>query len=273
VFAKFILFLGLLSFHSAVAATDCRDAISRRVLVEGQATTSPQYFEAFQKAYDLFPAPLKSFMCTFGQFNLLSDMQSSANAAMKFRKGFWDQGLSQDRWATWKEQLSFGVPNDETYQNRDDLPRVQIRLSGQEPGFLYFMLAHELGHNINRDRNFLDRWRKTYHSPLNAVIQSKKFCRYWCGTKEALDPSEIPAIYGNLYGQSVLPTTYGAADEEEDFADSFAIYVVLLSGGSYEVLLPDGSVFSLRDLYNSPRFAENLALLKEAYALLPDQSQ
>ncbi len=262
---------------SAHAFEGCREKIPSRVFALNQETgeytpiTDPAITNIFLEAYDLFPAPVQAMMCSFEKFGLYHDNAgASASSDMSFRRAPFDQALGAEQWMTWKDQLNFGTPNTNEFQNDPALAHVEVDARIKNVKFLYFLLVHEIGHNVERSWDFEKRWNALHELPENEFEGKSLLCSYWCEPGKSVPTQKTESVYGDLFSKTNFLSLYTTRNEEEDFADSFAFYVATqISGYSYDIVLPNGTRHGVREKMGTPIFAEKLAMLKEIYGTLP----
>src|ERR1700722_15496783 len=118
----------------AIANGGCRSELAKRIRVEGRPLTQAD-IDPFLQVYDLYPERMQKFMCGFKQFKIVP-MRYSAFSDMSIRSGLFEKQRSANHRASWKDQLNFGIPNDDNFNVSADLPLVHIQVNGIEPSFL-----------------------------------------------------------------------------------------------------------------------------------------
>jgi hypothetical protein len=264
------LLLTLVTFSSlSHAAEGCRDQIPNRICLtttddpSGPCahTTDPKYIEPFLKSYDLYSPTAKKMFCAIEEIRLLAKLDATAYSNYIFRRGIFDQQLSLARWATWKDQLNFGAPNDDRFAITDKLPFVRTTI---DVPAIYFILLHEMAHNI--DTPLAGKWQQLSNASTNNYLNKDRICAYWCNPP--IPPSEAIATYKSLWTQSDYLSLYASRNADEDFADSFAFFnMVVVSGYDYAVADPANpqAILSAKDKMQSPLFAAKLEILKQVY--------
>ncbi len=277
---RFIAILSLIVSLGNVgwAATDCRDQIKDRITVinaNSSQAVAPAIVNQFVEAYDLMPKEIHPFFCSFAQFTLIKQYVSSADSGMNFRLGLFEKNFDVSRWLTWKEQLSYGAANTDDFPVIAGLPSVEVTLQGKPVIFLYPLLVHEMAHNLSRSGDFQSRWDARHEKYASIVPEVQDFCFYWCAGQKLALVSQAEDLYSRMYTQTDWYNAYSRVSEE-DFADSFAYYVLIQKGGEgsdYKTITPNGTAYSLRQLMGTPLYKEKMDLLAEAYATLPTDSK
>ena len=267
--AGWTLVLGSSFLGVSTRAEDCRETLPRQIHWEGvqDPIGDPGIAGLFVEAYDLYPRPLQDFMCEVSSFELYkANSGVSASSDMRFRSGPFEGRVTLDRWATWKDQLNFNVPNDNSFQNRADAARVEVDGRLRNTTFLYFLLAHELAHNVRRTEEQLDSWRYLYSAPEHWFSFGNAVCAYWCNGNNGIGVDRTEEVYEELFNRSSLLSLYSARNGEEAFADSFAFYVMTqVSGYTYNVVLPSGTRYEVGAKMRTPMYAERLGVLESVY--------
>jgi len=233
----------------------CERDIPNRVQTETRS-----YVRPFQEVYRLYPKEVQKFFCQFPKFRIFK-LKTSANRRMNFREGLFAANIRSSEWATWKEQLNFGMPNDNRFRTSKTLPRIEMNFGEtREPSFLYFILLHELGHNVALNREQTMPWSKE-----SSGERIPDLCSYWCGA-EVFPRDRIMDLYQSYFYRSNLSTLYGDIFWDEDFADTFALYVMtVMSGFKYEIVLSDGKRLDLGKRLLLPRFQPKIDVLSALF--------
>lgn len=255
----FSLTLGIVLAVSALAhADDCREKLAQQVCLydpkrDCVPDTEARYYPKFQAAYDLLPAKLQAGLCTLKRIQVKGWMGgASAYMWFSFRASVLDQNFNLDTWATWKDQLNFGLPNDNRFTLRPDLPSVRTNLSNETPA-LYFVLLHELGHHLTFTTAGFDVWDEIDKRPENRFPHFWDICGYGC-VKYNIPPSDIPALYRDL-DRSYFISLYSAGSHYEDPPDTFAYWMMneQYPDLEYWLELPNGDRYDVMKKLRSPR--------------------
>ena len=260
-----------------------------------------KYTDMLQQLYDDFPEILQRMFCSLQRINIEKSSLPTA-----FARTLWikdqetgelrtngsilhlsqkplDLNLNLAKWASWKEQLSFGGSQD-SFNLSVDLPRAETKSPPKINDFLYFLIAHEFAHffdaaNGVNAQETCDKKQKS-HCPFkkeswgalsfesNNMVKAtadfpkrSKLCFYWCHGKY-LPRTAIPALYDALEKSSFI-STYASTNASEEFADSFAYFIMhehLHSAFSF--LLPNAPHYDVMAKLESPVFAIKLHYLK-----------
>lgn len=265
---------------SANAFTSCRNEIKNRIRsttfnLADKKIKDPRIIGMFEQGYDLMPEELHPLFCSVPEFYLVKNFDSSATAMMYFRSELFDKAqMTASDWLTWKEQLNYGMPNDNSFKTSPEYPRIEVSIDGSEISFLYIMLVHELAHNLPRTKEFSAKW-KARHDKYSGVV-TEDFCFYWCHEPDSvlLKASQSEELFHRLFSQTDWINVYSKSTEE-DFADSFAFYVLIKKNGprsDYVFTVPNGSKYSLRNLMSTLIFSDKMKLLEEAFKSLPKET-
>ena len=271
------VFFSLLFFGQYSSANQyCRNDIQNRVFYVARGTeptrvTNPKVIGMFVQVYDMMPEVLHPLFCSFRKFTIVEPYDASADSGMNFRAGLFKVDLDISHWQSWKEQLNYGVPNTDEFLVSEKLPIVTVSLKHSPVLFLYSIIIHELGHNLPRSIGFRSRWEARQELGKVIIPEYTEFCSYWCNGKATLKIEKSEDLYNRIYTKTDWLTLYSNS-AEEDFADSFAYYVLIhftAPDGDYQVKMPSGTQYSVRKLMESPLYERKMSLLKEAYAMLP----
>lgn len=176
-----------------------------------------------------------------------------------------------NQWATWRENMPFA----------SGAYRVAVRIADgtqdNRMGAIQFLLLHEIGHVLSAARSLVEDW----WLPLS-------WRRGDDGQVVSLNEDDFPqrrrlSYYGapRIPSEDVLPTyrtllasgffsMYAALSPDEDFAESFALYVhieLLQKPYFVGIFHEDKLLLQYATQWDEARFAEKLALLR---GLLPD---
>ena len=157
--------------------TNALDALERKVcLTVGDRTNGPRdqcelqvdrstYLRPLRDVFSAAPPILRAYLCSVDRFyfdyyspwnanfSVLPDSQTgSVYRSIGVRRGVLENKVRYIDWATaWTQHWWTGGPIDRP-SNDPTLPRVQIESSLSGPaGTLYHLLAHEVGHLLDRD--------------------------------------------------------------------------------------------------------------------------
>ncbi len=262
------------------------------------------YAGHFEKLYDAYPPVVQRMFCSLKVIYVLRQFQGTAfaglvddghgnvtGAQMGIRKSVLDQGLNLTTWASWKEQLSFGGVRN-SFSLITNLPHVTASIeSPRVNDFLYFVIAHEFGHifdfanKLNRLVNCAPNVRgerecdmeegswgalswKTNLKPLpqNEFINRDRLCFYKCDT-ETIPRNSIPPLYAALYDRTSFISTYAATDTWQEFADSFAYYLMHQNQrGLYILDTMQGRSYDVMEKFESDLFAKHRQYIEDFLA-------
>lgn len=259
------IFLIVIAFNGVANASNennCRLKISKSIYVKDKRTDKPKYVRPFLETFDLLPLKAQKFMCKFSYFNLV-DTEASAWANMEFRKGIFDAGIDSSHWNTWKDQLNFGVKNNNLFVLSNELPAFTTT---EGVSFLYWIILHEIGHNVVSDS---EQWSKFYDEDIKNFKESDRLCFYWC--TETIPVAEAPLIYKEVFELTNFLSLYSTRNDIEYWAESFMYYVAIeLTGLESKITMPDGLTYKLRDRLLNSGFAKRRASIIKAYDSLED---
>lgn len=249
-----------------------------RPCLEGSAS----YVKAFEDVYDQLPGYFQEMFCHIKKIYIEKEFIGSAygglltdeakpeiilGGVLGLRKSLLDQPLSLDEWASWKEQLHFGVePGHVNYRN--DLPVVHTNMTNQSTGMLYFLVAHEFGHifdftnKLNEGGSWQSLSWKDADVPLDVFEfpLRKSLCFYFC-EGNYIKAERQDELYRSLVGTNFL-SAYTTRYSAEDFADTLAFYALMTDkNASYQITTASGMVYdALERLRSDP-----LLLSKKQY--------
>ncbi|MBS1984016.1 MAG: hypothetical protein JST16_07565 [Bdellovibrionales bacterium] len=247
------------------------DPLARTCLAGGE-----NYAHFFEELYDTFPSALQGAFCSMRRIFIEKELSStayanalhtadgaSAGAVVGIRQSLLDQKFSLHEWASWKEELSFGGHAD-SYQLTDGLPFVIASTTGIADGFLYFVMAHEIGHILdfangvnqfdcpNNQNQNLDcsarsgSWSALSWETPDIVRAESEFygrdelCFYECTPKDP-EFDRLNEIYDGLWRSNFI-SAYAATNPYDDFAESLTYTLSSqLNGMSYEVHTGQGT--------------------------------
>jgi hypothetical protein len=290
------------------SSPDCRSELKEKICLV-QASEVPGedrecenggegYLDIFEKLYDAYPPLLKNVFCSLDIIYIEKGFDGTAYAGsnpeatkviLGIRQSVLDEKMSLARWATWKEQLSFGgSPLD--YSVRDDLPVVSSKPDFEINDFLYFLVAHEFGHildfslklndtldcpegsDANPDPECLMKpgswgaisWENNKRpKPQNDFLNREGLCFYWCGNNP-LYLLTVQPIYEALYHRTDFISLYSTTQPWDDFADSLA-YVLTSEnlGSTYVIDSCQGSALDMVAKLKSPLFKKKYEFIQK----------
>jgi hypothetical protein len=250
-----------------------------------------KYAAPFEALYDHYPAVLQAMFCSLEKIYVEKQFFGTAYAGlnenkdaaiMGIRQSVLDENLDLSRWASWKEQLSFGGPKD-SYGQLPNLPAIASANHLATNDFLYFVVAHEFGHmfdfanDLNRTKNCnsetwecemeAEGWGSfSWHTSRKAKGPNEfslrpSLCFYSCETP--LAQQQVAEAYLGLLNSNFL-SLYAATNPWDDFADSLAYHVLLQSeGSSYRIDLRQGGiVLDIKARLQSSAFASKRQYLE-----------
>lgn len=230
--------------------------------VPAPASLAPAQKQAFLGELRRLPAPLQAFMekHLFAIF-LCKDLGGSAMAGVvldgeRAIGGFVILDVDvlskpANDWITFKEGSVFRPQQGMAYRVEMEPPSSNTSASAMR-----FVFVHELAHVFGQVNRVTAPWQKEYHTledsaffrlgwkssgqnpvPLNGMDVSRiSFYR----AEPPYSVGEAKDLYHALAG-SPLPSLYAAVDMEEDWAETFALYVhCVLLKKPYRVILSDG---------------------------------
>lgn len=132
-----------------------------------------------------------------------------------------------DEWATWKESTPF-------ISSSASRVGVQVQFQGRrltpQEYALRFILVHELGHVLAGAENLLPRYSEMSWTKAEDRFVARSL--EWESLRKELRFYQTPQIPAErtletyqLLAKSSFPTLYAGTRYEDDFADSFALYV------------------------------------------------
>jgi len=252
---------------------------------------SSQYQSIFERHYDRSPEVIKKMYCHLERVFVEKSFPASAyaspitdsdgkivSAAVGIRQEILDSPQSYPHWLTWKEEVSFGGSTSTTapsmnlihYQSNDNSPDMAVD----------FIMAHEFGHVfdfVNKFNQLLDcKWEKDPNGdmrpvgsctpapdswsalswagifqplPANDYPLRKETCFYFCNGK-FLSPNDSAVIFNGLMGSNFV-STYAASNMGDDWAESFAYYIVTKARGVQLQVETQGIAFDLTGHFHS----------------------
>lgn len=250
-----------------------------------------QYAVDFENLYDNLPVSLQKVFCSLNVIYIEKDLATTAYAGasldsdgnkdgafMGVNKSILDHDLNLKQLASWKEQLSFGGIQQD-YQITPSLPIIKTSSNTSINDMLFFITTHEFGHildfsnNLNnftscefKDNNYFcnepksDSWTElswiTNKTPLSKdeFKFRNKLCFYWCNG-DHIQGSEISSLYNSIYYNSSFLSIYASISPWEDFADSFAYFLLEKHLNSSYIITYDNVELNIIDKLHSEQFA------------------
>ena len=164
------------------------------------------------------------------------------------------------------------MPNNDEFPISVEFPQVEYSDAGAQLPFLLHVIIHEIAHNIDQTDDFYYRWRVHHKLYQNSILEIYRLCFYECdAASDFLKPAETNNLYHRLYDTTDWMTLYSGS-EGEDFADSFALFVLvkkISQRADYKIKLPNGAEYSVKALMNSEIYKEKIAMLEEILTTLP----
>ena len=296
------------------AVLGCRQAILKSICLLDQmptGNTEPKcqgggepYATVFEQLHDQFPPALQRMFCSVKRIYVLKNFFGTAfagliydadhkpiGAQMGIRQSIIDERLSLQKWASWKEQLSFGGVAD-SYTITPGLPTIDTHSDAAVNDLLYFVLAHEFGHMFDFG-NAVNQFKcptKTFSGPEDAECPAvnntwsaiswqstwtpaaanrfsfrKSLCFYSCGD-EAMTSVAAPDVYRGL-ARSNFISNYAATNPWDDFADSLAYYLSDQNlHTKYIIAAHQGVSFDIMDKLHSRKFQEKYTYITKFLA-------
>lgn len=240
---------------------NCKAVIRKVICLVGTNSRQCQpgseaYAEVFETLYDNLPESLQKMFCSMRNLYVEKEFYGTAYAGLVYdalgrtkgvkmgiRKSVLDQRLGLSHWASWKEQLSFGGNPADTYTLTDGLPTIETHTDVPVYDLLYVIVAHEFGHMFDFGNHInnaaiehadhsaqLSPWSKLSWKWGEQPLPEQDFrgrdglCFYECHGN-SLETSQVLGLYDGLYASNFI-TSYAATNPWDDFAESFAFYVV-----------------------------------------------
>lgn len=258
---------------------DGTDALGREC-----AEGTNKYIPIFEALHDRFPPKLQKMFCAvrkiYVEKTLKSTAYASASGVIGIRQSLIDEKLDLAAWATWKEQLTFGGSLT-SYATKGDLPVFATSSEDNANNFLYNVIAHEFGHlfDFANDLNESDGFKmkagswgdiswQTFTKPKAEFDfpNRNKVCFYDCGN-HPLKKEAIPQIYKDLKEKSNFLNTYTSRNAYEDFADTFAFYVMFNhTTATYKIDTKQGLAYDVREDFKSDRLKKKVEYIKDFLA-------
>jgi hypothetical protein len=228
-----------------------------------------RYRALIAQALAAYPAPVQKQFCAFKKVYLEESFMGSAwstpideknpkELLLGLRKSDLDSGATLQTYVSWFQQQSFGGRKD--FTENPQLPKVRVTPAkiADLPAVAYTLL-HELGHSFDYQRDEQKSWKALFKD----FKDKKSICLNRCKDR-FLDPTKSDAFYESLHENGFL-TQLAALNSMEDFAESFALYVLTEQLGADFVLETSTEKFSTRELIHAPEFAPKLSYLKSRF--------
>ncbi|MGI9380228.1 MAG: hypothetical protein ACR2OW_11305 [Methyloligellaceae bacterium] len=256
------------------------DLLTRPCLPEGRT-----YVKEMQDIYRLFPEPVNRMMCGLNRIFVEKKFWASGYAhrrtnSIGIQQQLLEEKQSLSAWLTWKERLSFQLPNIENTDIR--LPTIRAEAPGAAGRATYYIVAHELAHLIDLSNGISDirkgdfsrlSWtvRRRYLRSQTLPSNWERPCFYLCrGNK--IKAARAPRVYQALR-KSAYVSLYATRNPSEDFADTLTIFLLTqLPGFRYELSLGDQVISRMNSFWQPQQLREKLTyidlLLKRPYVFL-----
>ena len=285
----------LLVVMTATIATamgqDCRKELAQKVCLTDEYSSQPPTdhcgeetvaSKAILAAFDEFPDFLKAEVCKLdrifvpahARFTGLTTGSVGADGKVSkvvvFLNGeLLSKTLTWSQFLTWKEQLSFGGSQEPGVTRQDLASYSGWSLRGSD-SFVPFIFAHEMGHVLDLKYGVYERWApfswNMNPTGLDTPLPSNEFphrqgaCFYQCSGK-FIEASSSTEYYQGL-NQSSFVDGYAATDPVEDFAETFAFFVMDRSkGAELSLALPGGDRIDLMARFRSQKFADKTSFV------------
>lgn len=231
------------------------------------------YIEMIQKAYDHFPPLLQNVLLKLKRIYIESDMKmggyaqlyrNSPGATIGLRKLDLDLYENLGKSLSKKEQLSYGLC-DSTEAIDHRLPHYISEERAVVHSYLYYVLAHEIGHLVDWKNGFTNFessgfWSETFWECEERPKKDEDFVgrnlfRFYQAKPGDIQETQSSSLYQRLYESNFI-SAYGSTNADDDFAESFA-NVVLLKQLKTKLVLSDGKdkTYDIVEKINSKRFS------------------
>lgn len=238
---------------------------------------SDKYITPFQDLYDVYPEHLQKMFCHLSVIYIEKDFIGSAYAGvirdkqnatktsggiLGIRESLLDPSISLSKWASWKEQVHFGI-DPTRIAPRPDLPHI-FSNARRSTDLLYFLVAHEFAHIFDFVNTLNDTeacntgncpiksgtWGELSFSKRREPKREDDFplrprlCFYFCSGRFL--PADLQKEIIFDLNKTRFLTTYATRYPEEDFAESFALYHLAFNRkATYLVRTGDGFVMDV----------------------------
>ena len=198
-----------------------------------------------KKAYMSYPSFLKKEMCSLKKIFIFEELNTTAFSYPDFEEetgGFlglkldaFKTDLTISKFVTLKDNLNFKNQEENTHsfqfvsENKDDHQA------------LFYILIHELGHLMdfsygvtsqdwmyNSTTSWSELSWKYWGSalPAQSFKNIKKLCFYNCKEENKIESDELEEMYRGLMNSNFI-SFYSTVNPKEDFAESFAYYILI----------------------------------------------
>jgi hypothetical protein len=230
-----------------------------------------KYVSFFQGHFDRSNMLIQKMYCQVDKLMVVSTLRASATTiigmsgtSLGIRRELLDRPMSFDQWLSWKDETSFGGS---TRTGAASLRLIKYKSNRNTPEFaLDFLLNHEFGHILDLTTGQAPRWFplswRNEQRPLAAQdFQNRNgLCFYTC-TGSFLRADQVTEVFQGLMS-SGFASLYAASGPRDDFADSFALYIMSEEQGlQLEVETPGGK-FDLTSHFNSDKLASKREFFK-----------
>jgi hypothetical protein len=200
---------------------------------------SNRYRSTFIAIFNTYPKRLQTVMCRLNRIFVEKSFFASGYAHVKANS----IGIHQDAldkrpelgdFATWKERLAYSRPAIEE-NRREPLPIVSSRLPLSLPGTAYFIVAHELGHLIDKKLGASAKGAGPFASlswsekdnkvlPQTLPLNWKRPCFYLCRIPKYAVTRPSSAYVA--LKRSAFVSLAATINPAEDFAETLTFYVM-----------------------------------------------
>lgn len=195
-----------------------------------------RYVKALADITDLLNPETQKAFCALAVIYIEQDIESIAYAGMTenrrpimgIKKEMLESEVPASVVFSWKEQKAFGIQKP-LFQVDPLAPALNMTLTGPHV-VLRYVITHEMGHVMDFANDADADWSKiswSFDQPkdLNRFPLWNQLCFYNCGHNDHIPLAQMNAFYDQLYNSSFV-TTYSAVNSSEDFAESFAFYLL-----------------------------------------------
>jgi hypothetical protein len=278
---------------SLICLVDPRDPANPEAERECLAGGEP-YAVPFQKVFSSLTPTFQEMFCSIDRIFVEKKLGATGYAGVGeggsvhigIRQTVLDTELSFQKWATWKEQLSFGGLRD-SYEPTAGLSFFVLTPVTGVSDFLYQFLVHEFGHqfdfanavNAQEARCAEDEEQRescpfqpgtwgslSWHSPELPLFENdfpgrRSFCFYGCGIVTASE--QAPSMYRGLWDSNFI-NAYAATNPYDDFADGLAYYAAdQYLGQRISIDDGQGTRYDLTSKLKSGRFRKKLQYIEK----------
>lgn len=189
----------------------------------------------------------------------------TVGATIAVRKELLDAPMTFDQWISWKEETSFGG-SASTQGTPMGLINYKSNRNTQEFA-LDFLLNHEFGHLFDFANRLRSEWSKlswdTNAKPLAQYdfFNRQELCFYFCNGRFA-DPNMASTSFEGLLNTS-FATLYAASGAADDWADTFALYVMSEEQGLQLEVETQGQHFDITSHFYSEKLAAKREFIRK----------